>query len=256
LQVVDPDPCADGGCLPPGLLDGLVAYWRLDDGAGSTTAHDSSGRGNDGTLFHLDGAWTSGRAAGALEIGHAGWVGVVPSPSIDAITNQITVSAWVYWEGTITTADTWGTALSRQLGTGINQHYHLSLHMDGKPSFWLTTAPTPPATADTVLLVEAATAVPKTTWVHLAGTYDGAEARLYVDGTLAASTPITGNFHPDTTPVILGGNGNDASGVPTELFPGRVDELMLYARALSEAEIADLHAGLLFPATSLDAGTD
>jgi hypothetical protein len=45
-----------------------------------------------------------------------------------------------------------------------------------------------------------------------------------------------------------GGNGNDASGVPTELFPGRVDELMSCARALSATEIAPLPAGALFPA--------
>ena len=66
--------------------------------------------------------------------------------------------------------------------------------------------------------------------------------------------PITGTIPADTTPVILGGNGNDASGVPTELFPGRIDELMLYARALSAAEIAKLAAGALFPAGARDAG--
>ncbi len=248
LQVVDPDP------LPPGLFADLVGYWHLDDGPGSKTAHDSTERGNDGTLYHLDDAWTAGRSGGALEINHAGWVGVPRSTSIDAIVSQVTVSAWVYWEDPITAADIWGTALSRQLGTGINQHYHLSIRMDGRPSFWLTTAPTPPATKDTVLLVAAPAVAPKMTWIHLAGTYDGAQSRLYVDGELVASSPITGDFHSDTTPVILGGNGNDASGVPTELFPGRIDELMLYARALSDAEIAQLH--MLFPAGSVDAGRD
>ncbi len=257
MQVVDPDPCGDAGCLPPGLLDGLVGYWRLDDGPGSKTAHDSTERGNDGTLYHLDGAWTAGRAGGALEINHAGWVGVAPSTSIEAIIDQVTVSAWIYWVDPITAADMWGTALSRQLGTGINQHYHLSIRMDGKPSFWLTTAPTPPDTKDKPLLVVAPTVAPKMTWIHLAGTYDGAQSRLYVDGELVASSPMTGSFHRrDTTPVILGGNGNDASGVPTELFPGRIDELMLYARALSDAEIAQLHNGVLFPAGSVDAGRD
>ena len=59
------------------------------------------------------------------------------------------------------------------------------------------------------------------------GTYDGATARLYVNGVEVASDAITGTIPADTTPVILGGNGNDASGVPTELFPGRIDELML-----------------------------
>src|SRR4051812_25276036 len=67
LQVVAPDPCADGGapgCVPPGLLDDLVGYWRLDDGTGSAVAHDWSGRANDGTLMRLDTAtdWVAGRA--------------------------------------------------------------------------------------------------------------------------------------------------------------------------------------------------
>ena len=249
LQVVDPDPCADAGCIPPGLLDGLVGYWRLDDGTGSTTARDSSGRGNTGMLHQLDPAtvWTAGRAGGSLAVYSAGWVGVLPSPSIDAISDRITVSAWVYYDGTITDTDMWGTALSRQIGTGIEQHYHLSLHMDGRPSLFFTT------TSATVLLMAPAS-VPKTTWVHLAATYDGAEARLYVDGTLVASQPLTDAFAADTTPLILGGNGNDASGVPTELFPGRLDEIMLYGRALSDTEIGQLHAGALFPAGSVDAG--
>jgi hypothetical protein len=250
-QVVDPnppDPCADGGCFPPGLLDGLVGYWRLDDGTGKT-ARDSSGRGNDGTLYQLDAtAWTAGRAGGGLRIDNTGWVGVVPSPSLDAITNKITVSAWIYYDGSITMADLWGTALSREIGTGVEQHYHLSLYMDGRPSLFITT------TSATALL-QAGSSVPKTTWVHLAGTYDGTEARLYVDGTLAASQPIGNDFASDNTPLILGGNGNDASGVPTELFPGRLDEIMLYGRALSATEIGQLHAGALFPAGSVDAGT-
>jgi len=88
--------------------------------------------------------------------------------------------------------------------------------------------------------------------VHLAATYDGTTARLYVDGVPAISMPISGPFAADTTPVILGGNGNDATGVPTELFPGRVDEIMLYRRALSADEIARLHAGELFTTTSTD----
>jgi len=79
-----------------------------------------------------------------------------------------------------------------------------------------------------------------------AGVYDGAVARLYVNGAEVASEPQTGTFLSDTTPVILGGNGNDGSNVPTELFPGRIDELMLFARALSPTEIAQLAAGAAF----------
>jgi hypothetical protein len=67
---------------------------------------------------------------------------------------------------------------------------------------------------------------------------------------------VSGSFAADTTPIILGGNGNDATGVPTELFPGRIDELMLYGRALDDTEIAELAAGALFPGGARDAAAD
>jgi hypothetical protein len=249
-----PDACPnrDGalpGCAPTGLLDNLVGHWRLDDGAGSTTAFDSSGRGNNGVVRDLDPntAWVAGRSQGALQTAHAGWVQVAPSPSLDAIVDRVTVCAWVDLEGSITAPENFGTALSRQMTTTENQHYHLSL-FQGRPTLFITTdtgyvAPNAPDLA------------PRDTWIHLAGVYDGAMVRLYVDGAVAANVPLTGRFVPDTTPVILGGNGNDASGVPTELFPGRIDELMLYARALSTEEIAQLAAGALFPGGgSRDAG--
>ena len=245
---------AEGGapsCAPPQLLDGLVGYWRMDDGAGSTMAVDSSGRGNDGVVHGLDPstAWVAGRALSALQTAHAGWVQVALSPSIDAIVDRITVSAWVNQEAAIGSPDNFGTALSRQIGTGEDQYYHLSLFFDGRPTLFITTevgyvAPSAPDP------------VAQNTWVHLAGTYDGATVRLYVDGVEVANQPLTGSFAHDRTPVILGGNGNDASDVPTELFPGRIDELMLFGRALGADEIARLAAGATFPGSAPDAGTD
>ena len=250
-----PDPCASAvaglsGCPPTGLLDNLIGYWRLDDGAGSAVTYDSSGRGNEGALHDVDpnNAWVAGRSQAALELGHAGWVQVAPSPSIDSIKDRITVSAWVYLESVIASGG-WGTALSRQTGTGPYQHYHLALYSEAQPSLFLITM-------DGYALIRPAETVPMGVWTHLAGVYDGTVAHLYVNGVEVGRQALTGMFGRDTTPVILGGNGNDASGVPTELFPGRVDELMLYARALSATEIAQLAAGALFPAGSRDAGSD
>lgn len=236
---------------PTGLLDNLVGHWRLDDGTGSTTAFDSTGRGNNGVLHGLDAntAWVAGRSQGALETAHAGWVQVAASPTIDAIVDRITVCAWVDQRDMITPLDIFGTALSRQIGTTPNQHYHLSL-LQGRPNLFITTE-----TGYKMPIAD--DAVPRDTWVHLAGVYDGATARLYVNGAEVASAPLTGRFAPDTTPVILGGNGNNDSGVPTELFPGRIDELMLYARALGADEIGQLAAGALFrPGGARDAGAD
>jgi hypothetical protein len=247
------DGCASdlgGTACGPSLLDGLVGHWRLDDGTGSMVAVDSSGRGNDGTLHGLDvnAAWVAGRSLGALQTAHAGWVQVPMSPSINAIVDAVTVSAWVYQETPIADPDNFGTALSRQIGTSQDQFYHLSL-FGGRPTLFITTGAgyVAPGAPDTV---------PMNTWIHLAGTWDGATARLYVSGSEIANQALTGTIAHDMTPVILGGNGNDASGVPTELFPGRLDELMLFSRALSAYEVAQLAAGAAFPKVGRDAGTD
>jgi hypothetical protein len=240
-----PDACAASdlgslGCAPAGLLDNLVGYWRLDDGPGSAVALDSSGRNNQGILRNLDtsAAWVAGRSQGALRIAHTGWVQVAPSPSIDSISDQVTLSAWVNLESSITSSDIFGTALSRQVGTTVDQHYHLSVSMDGRPTLFIATV--------SGYVSPQGNPTSMRTWIHLAGVYDGTMVRFYVDGAEVASAALTGTFVPDTTPIILGGNGNDASEVPTELFPGRIDELMLYARALSAAEIGQLAAGVLF----------
>jgi len=238
------DPCADGGCFPPSLLQGLVGYWRFDDGTGSMTAADSSGNMNTGTLQRLmpTTAWVPGNGSGGgIGIYAGGWVGVADSPSIDSIKTQITVSAWVYFDGSID-ANMYGTAISRQVGSSVlEQHYHLSLFgqgTDGKPHLFIRTV-------NGTDILGAPNSVPQRTWTQMAGTYDGATVRLYVNGAEISNMamPLTGDFETDTTPLIIGGNDNDTSGVPTELFPGSLDEIMLFRRALSASEIAELYTG-------------
>lgn len=268
LVAVDPDPCADGGrapgcpdpcadggiinmlpgCAPPGLLDDLVGYWRLDDGAGSTVARDWSGNGNDGTLVSLDAGtvWVPGRAAGGLAVESAGYVNVVPSASIDSITDKVTIAGWAYLEGTIMD---YATIASREDAMTIDQHYHISIDGNELPVSFVKTE------SGGVRLTIRTTPAPKVRamWVHIAGTYDGATARLYFNGQQVDSQALTGRFVADTTPFILGANGNGPDMGVTERFPGKIDEIMLYRRALSATQVAQLYA--LFPSTtSADAG--
>jgi hypothetical protein len=230
------------GCVPFTLIDGLVGYWPLNDGAGSTTATDLTGQ-NDGTLVDLAPAtaWTTGHAAGALGVGSAGFVNVPASASIDSIVDQLTIAGWAYLSAT-GTIDDYATIASREEGATIDQLYHISINSRGEvPAMWLKTE-------SINMLLQGPTAVPRQTWVHIAGTYDGTMARLYVNGQQVDSLAMTGPFLPDTTPLILGGNGNGAvAGGVSERFPGRIDEIMLYKRALSASEIAQIYDGALFP---------
>src|SRR6267378_3169186 len=62
--------------------------------------------------------------------------------------------------------------------------------------------------------------------------YDGSQLRLYVNGALAASTAVTGYYQVNTNPLWIGGNA-----VYGEHFQGKLDELRIYNRALTQAEI-------------------
>jgi hypothetical protein len=89
--------------------------------------------------------------------------------------------------------------------------------------------------------VRSATKAKVNTWMHVAGTYDGAMVRLYVDGVLVGSLAKTGLIVSDSTPVIIGGNRNDGVvGHAQELFRGAIDDVAIHNTALSAAEITTL----------------
>ena len=244
---MDPSPCVDGGVIScgPGLLDDLVGYWRLDDGAGSATARDWSSWGNDGSLVNLDPAtaWAAGGPDGsALSLDGKGYVDVPDSPSIDSIITQVTAAAWIYLDQMNTD---FATAISRQIDTGFGQQYHLSINATQQAAFYLT-SPTKLA------YLTSPSTTPLQTWTHLAGTWDGREARLYVNGTEVATAPIGGPLGAETNPVVLGGNGNGGSRMVSELVPGRLGDIMLYRRALAADEIVRLASGPpLLPAATV-----
>jgi hypothetical protein len=236
LTVVDPkDP----------LLDGLVGWWRFDEGPGAMVVHDASGHGNDATIMGFDSSnplyWPPGIAGKSLDVGGAGYLVVPESDSIDAIVDQVTVVAWVYFEGDI--QDDYGTAISRAIGTDLTQHYHLSLNGNERPNLFITVE------GGTGAIPNGPMNAPRFAWTYMAGTYDGTNANLYVgdyvNEQLVDSLPLMGRFAQDTTPLILGGNQNGNLGV-TERFPGRIDEIMLYKRALSAVEVHALYSGALF----------
>jgi hypothetical protein len=231
------------------LLDGLVGWWRFDEGPGASVVHDASGHGNDATVRDLDTSsplyWPPGIAGKSLDVGGAGYLLVPESDTIDAIVDQVTVVAWVYLEGDI--QNDYGTAISRAIGTDLTQHYHLSLNGNERPNLFITVE------SGAGAIPNGPTNASRFAWTFMAGTYDGANAYLYVGDSameqLVDFLPIKGPFAQDTTPLILGGNQNGDLGV-TERFPGRIDEVMLYKRALSADEIHMLFTGALFSSSA------
>ena len=66
------------------------------------------------------------------------------------------------------------SAISRQMGTGFGQQYHLSINPTQQAAFYVT-SPTKLA------YLTSPSSLPLQTWIHLAGTYDGAIVRIYVE---------------------------------------------------------------------------
>ena len=70
------------------------------------------------------------------------------------------------------------------------------------------------------------------TWSYLTETYDGSTLRLYVNGTLVASTAHTGAISTSTNPLQIGGDS-----LYGQNFAGLIDEVRVYNVALTAAQI-------------------
>ncbi len=100
-------------------------------------------------------------------------------------------------------------------------------------------------------VVEGVRPLPAGRWTHVAATYDGARAQLYVDGVLDGA-PLAVRYEQTTTETFVGarpeGGGRDGrrpSG-PTFLFAGAIDEVRIWDRALTSDEIL-IAAGRMAP---------
>nr|MDT0661118.1 LamG domain-containing protein [Micromonospora sp. DSM 115978] len=79
------------------------------------------------------------------------------------------------------------------------------------------------------------------TWTHLVGVYDAGakEIRLYVNGSLAESQPITQAIHA-TGPMTVGTGWftpTGGTGYWADLWPGEIDDLATYQGAMTDAAV-------------------
>jgi hypothetical protein len=74
--------------------------------------------------------------------------------------------------------------------------------------------------------------LPRSTWSHLATTFDGSTQRLYVNGVLTAQRAASGPITTSNMPLKIGGNA-----VWGEWFKGLIDDVRVWDRALSASEL-------------------
>ncbi|NPD04685.1 PKD domain-containing protein [Nocardioides sp. zg-1308] len=201
-------------------VPGLVGGWSFDDGTG-TTAADSSGRGNTGTLAGGP-TWTAqGRYGGALVFDGVNDLVTVPDAASLDLTTGMTLSAWVR----PTTLGAWRQVVLKERPSGLTYGLYATGGAGNRPNTTL-------AIANVEREVNAPAALAAATWTHLAVTYDGAVVRLFVDGTQVATRTQAGSLTTSTGALRIGGNT-----VWGEWFAGTIDDVRVYDRALTAAEI-------------------
>lgn len=91
------------------------------------------------------------------------------------------------------------------------------------------------------------TALNANTWYHVAATYDGAAMKIYINGVLDASKSQTGSVNSSGA-FNVGYSYNISRN-----FNGKIDEVRVWKRALSQTEISQNTCNVTLPATSLTA---
>ncbi len=212
-------------------VSGLVAAFGFNEGSGSVVA-DLSGNANDGSISGA--TWTpSGRFGSALSFNGANsWVTVNDANSLD-LTMGMTLEAWVNPR----TLSSWRQVLLKERSGGLS--YALYANTAGnRPAGYIRLS--------SDIGLSGTSQVPINSWTHLATIYDGSALRLYVNGTLVGSRAVAGSIPASTSPLRMGGNA-----VWGEYFDGLIDEVRVYNRALTQAEIQnDMGATLLPPDTT------
>jgi concanavalin A-like lectin/glucanase superfamily protein/VCBS repeat protein len=210
--------CAAGGCALP--LAPVAAY-SFEEGTGAT-AFDSAGD-HDGTI---EGAtWTSeGKYGSALDFdGTNDLVTVADANDLD-LTSSFTLEAWVRLDSLAKSS----AVIYKGTNSGSNYGYSLySRLFENKPSGGV-------ANGGTLKLVSGTSPLPTEppAWSHLAFTSDGTNLKLYVNGELLGSSSSGIPASVTTADLKIGWGANFNA-----YFDGKIDEVRVYDRTLSQAQI-------------------
>lgn len=208
---------------------GLVGQWHLDEGTG-TVAADSSGHGNHGTV--LGGAqWVPGRFGAALSFeGTTARVQVANSASLEPA-SAVSVSAWVKRAGS---PGDYRYILAKGATGCISASYALYSGPNGGLAFYVSNG----HGSSYVLSPDAGSRVWDGNWHLVVGTFDGSTVRLFVDGSeVGSGTPHSapiGYLLTNSNDLFIG----DYPGCRAHSFLGVIDEVMVWSRALTPAEVS------------------
>jgi len=226
--------------------DGLVGWWRFEEGSGRI-ANDSSGQGHTGVLS-TGITWTTGEIGDAIEIDGSANHDVDLGMPVELMpTGSMTVAGWIDAQAFKLGGPADDVVISRDQGTSPPDHgWALKGSEDCGPELAVLQIA---ATSSHIVERCGTTVLATGTWYHLAGVYDAEqlEMHVYVDGILddgMLTDSVPGAQHEPTVSVdVQIGNANPPTGASSggaNTFDGVLDEVRMYDRALSATEIAAL----------------
>lgn len=213
---------------------GLVLNYKFDNDAGNV-ARDSSANSINGTYVK-----TMAAAARSPSVSGAGsaiklvgtqhqFVSVPERNALDV--NGFTVAALVKYTGVQNdmTFDRWEVlekAGAYWINVRTDGHVRVGGFFGGcAVSRWQN--------------LDSSVVIPTNTWTHVASTYDGSTLTVWINGTPAGSRAITGTTCRNNRPLAVGAK-NYPVGAPEAFWDGQLDDVRIYDRALSGAEIKAL----------------
>jgi hypothetical protein len=214
----------------------LVGWWRFNEGSGDI-AMDSSGNNHDGTLLGAP-EWVAGPDGfgGALSFHPDKCIGVdcgVFDPTNG--TGQFTIALWANWDGTgtfqhfITKSAGWGA------DTMMFQYELWGAHTEETYTDRIGVSYQPAGSVPFSIM-------PKNEWVHLAMTFDGTNAALYING-VDEEGPKPFSIGPDIESQVEIGYNSNRPELSERTFHGFLDEVRIYDYAMTEAEIQIVMVG-------------
>lgn len=215
------------------LKDGLVAHWSFDD----CRATDNSGNGHDGTLGGNP-QCVDGVKGKAFSFDGNGSTITVPSTQDLKISKTITISALVLLDQD----DSKGVIFVQKGQSGVIWDYGLGSYYS-YPSYrswdadWYS---------DNVKTLSSnyghyhlmTTIVDENNLTNPITTYlDGSKIEGNILGNQSISSPSHGFINQSDYPLVIG------IGHPSQNLKGSIDDLRIYNRALTEAEVMELYNG-------------
>jgi Concanavalin A-like lectin/glucanases superfamily len=216
---------------------GPVAAWSFDEGEG-TTVEDLTGDGHTATIHGAK--WSShGKYGGAMEFAEGDWLSVPASPELD-LTEEFTLEAWIHPE----TKHEFDDILSKETAEEPSRFAYLMADHHGQFATYFGEYP------ENAYYSPHEEITPHT-WTHVAVVDGGGRIHLYLDGEEVESGPA---------PSIISTDGELRIGSNRFLeshddFIGRIDEVRIYNRALTQSEMqATMNS--TFPKAVTEVGTE